>query len=112
MYQQVIDTLSGLLKMGVEQGVFRPGIDAIDLYISISSLSAYYVAHQHTLNAHFHVDLMQPRRLQQRENHILNMILRYVRRSTDEKSENAQSNTSRASYKSKAHDPAPDNVTP
>jgi len=112
MYQQLVDTLSGLLKKGVEQGVFRPGIDAIDLYISISSLSAYYVAHQHTLNALFHVDLMQPHRLQQRENHILNMILRYVRRSTDEKSENARSNTSRASDKSKARDPAPDDVTP
>jgi TetR/AcrR family transcriptional regulator len=79
MYQQLVDALTDLLKRGVTQGVFRSGIDAIDLYISISSLSAYYVAHQHTLNAIFHIDPMQPRRLQQRENHIADMILRYVR---------------------------------
>jgi TetR/AcrR family transcriptional regulator len=84
MYQQLVDTLKDLLQRGVEQGLFRPGIDAIDLYISISSLSAYYVAHQHTLNALFHIDVMKPRRLQQRENHIVDMILRYVRRHPDD----------------------------
>jgi TetR/AcrR family transcriptional regulator len=83
MYQQLVDALINLLKRGVVQGVFRPGIDAIDLYISISSLSAYYVAHQHTLNAIFHIDALQPRRLQQRENHIVDMVLRYVRLNPD-----------------------------
>src|SRR5665213_1834800 len=79
MYQQLVDTLNDLLQRGVQQGLFRPGIDAIDLYISISSLSAYYVAHQHTLNALFHIDVMKPQRLRQRENHIVDMILRYAR---------------------------------
>lgn len=78
MYQQVVDALTDLLKRGAALGVFRSGIDAVDLYISISSLSAYYVAHQHTLNAIFHFDALQPRRLQQREKHIVDMIMRYV----------------------------------
>lgn len=85
MYQQVVDALNDLLKRGVAQGVFRSGLDAIDLYISISSLSAYYVAHQHTLNALFHFDPMQPQRLRQREDHIVDMILRYVRRHPEDK---------------------------
>jgi TetR/AcrR family transcriptional regulator len=80
MYQRLVDTLNDLLRRGVEQGIFRSGIDPIELYISISSLSAYYVAHQHTLNALFHIDVMEPRRLRQRENHIVDMIMRYVRR--------------------------------
>jgi TetR/AcrR family transcriptional regulator len=85
MYQQLVDALNDLLKRGVEQGVFRSGIDAINLYISITSLSAYYVAHQHTLNALFHFNPMQPSRLRQREAHIVDMILRYVRRNPDDK---------------------------
>lgn len=85
MYQQLVDTLTDLLKRGVEQGVFRSGIDPVDLYISVSSLSAYYVSHHHTLNALFNLDLMHPRRLRQRELHVVDMILRYVhRRSQDE----------------------------
>jgi Transcriptional regulator len=91
MYQQIVDALNDLLKKGVEQGVFRSGIDPIDLYISISSLSAYYVAHQHTLNAIFHFDPMQPHRLRQRENHIADMVLRYVMLHPDDKDEQARS---------------------
>lgn len=83
MYQQLVAALSDLLRRGVAKGIFRVGIDPIDLYISISSLSAYYVAHQHTLNALFHIDVMNPRRLEQRESHILDMILRYVRLNPD-----------------------------
>jgi TetR/AcrR family transcriptional regulator len=79
MYQQLVDALNDLLQRGVAREIFRPGIDPVDLYISISSLSAYYVAHQHTLNTLFHIDAMNPRRLQQRESHIVDMILRYVR---------------------------------
>lgn len=83
MYQQIVDTLTDLLKRGAAQGVFRANIDPVDLYISISSLSAYYVAHQHTLNAIFHIDVLQPKRLQQRENHIVEMVLRFVRLKPD-----------------------------
>jgi TetR/AcrR family transcriptional regulator len=83
MYGQLVDALTDLLKRGAALGVFRANIDPVDLYISISSLSAYYVAHQHTLNAIFHIDVLQPRRLQQREDHIAEMVLRYVRLNPD-----------------------------
>jgi TetR/AcrR family transcriptional regulator len=80
MYGQLVDALTDLLKRGAQQGVFRDNIDPVDLYISISSLSAYYVAHQHTLNAIFHIDVLAPKRLQQREDHIAEMVLRFVKR--------------------------------
>ena len=83
MYQQIVDALTDLLKRGAAQGVFRANIDPVDLYISISSLSAYYVAHQHTLNTIFHIDVLQPKRLQQREDHIAEMVLRFVRLNPD-----------------------------
>jgi TetR/AcrR family transcriptional regulator len=84
MYNPLVDALNTLLKQGAQQGIFRDGIDPIDLYISISALSAYYVSHHHTLNALFQTDLMTPRRLRQREKHIIDMILRYVCRKPDE----------------------------
>jgi AcrR family transcriptional regulator len=83
MYGQLVDALTDLLKRGEALGVFRSGIDPVDLYISISSLSAYYVAHQHTLNAIFHIDVLQPKRLQQREDHIAEMVLRFVKLNPD-----------------------------
>jgi TetR/AcrR family transcriptional regulator len=83
MYGQLVEALTDLLQRGAAQGVFRDNVDPIDLYISISSLSAYYVAHQHTLNAIFHIDVLQPKRLQQREDHIADMVLRFVKRTPD-----------------------------
>ena len=83
MYQALVEALTDLLKRGAAQGVFRADIDPIDLYISISSLSAYYVAHQHTLNAIFHIDVLNPKRLKQREDHIADMVLRFVKLSPD-----------------------------
>ena len=87
MYRKLVDSLNDLLKRGVEQGLFREGIDPVDLYISVSSLSAYYVSHHHTLTTLFHVDLMHPRRLRQRENHIVDMVLRYVCRNPEDGSD-------------------------
>jgi TetR/AcrR family transcriptional regulator len=95
MYRHLVDTLSNLLEKGVEQGVFRKGIDPVDFYISISSLSAYYVSHHHTLNTLFQVDLMAPRRLRQRERHVLDMILRYVCRSPDYAGESRRATAAR-----------------
>ena len=89
MYNPLVDALNTLLKQGVQQGIFREGIDPIDLYISISALSAYYVSHHHTLNALFQADLMSPPRLRQREKHIVDMILRYVCRKPDEEAARA-----------------------
>ena len=84
MYNPLVSTLNQLINRGVQRGLFRKGIDPIDLYISISALSAYYTSHHHTLDAIFRTDLMNARRLRQREHHIIDMVLRYVCRRPDE----------------------------
>jgi TetR/AcrR family transcriptional regulator len=97
MYNPLVDTLSNLMERGVQQGIFREGIDPIDLYISMSALSAYYISHHHTLNALFHTDLLSPRRLRQREAHIVDMILRYVCRNPGQVRSRTAAGASRAS---------------
>lgn len=79
MYNPLLETINELLKRGKQLGVFRGGIDAIDLYISVSALSAYYISHHHTFEAIFRTKLMTPKRLQQRQKHIVEMVLRYLR---------------------------------
>lgn len=79
MYNPLLDTINELLHQGVKKGAFRSGVDPIDLYISISSLSAHYVANRHTFEAIFQTSLMTPKRLRTRLAHITDMVLRYVR---------------------------------
>ena len=78
MYNPLLETIRSLLDRGVASDVFRPGIDAVDLYISITSLSAHYVSHQHTFEAIFEAKLLTPRRLKQRLEHAADMVIRYL----------------------------------
>jgi len=58
--EAVIRTLRGLLERGVAAGVFRAGIDAVDLHLLISGFCFYRVSNRHTLGALFGRDLTAP----------------------------------------------------
>lgn len=79
MYHPLIASVSSILDRGVEEGVFREGIDPVDLYISITSLSAHYVAHRYTFEAIFKTKLMTAKKLKERKEVIGDMILRYLK---------------------------------
>lgn len=79
-YNPLLETISELLQRGVKKGVFREGIDPIDLYISISALTAHYVANRHTFEAIFKTKLLTPKRWRQRLRHATDVILCYLRR--------------------------------
>ena len=74
----IIDIVESILKRGVASGEFRSGIDALDLYISISALGFMYVSNRHTLSAIFGRDLFDPAVLSQRQDSIVEMIMRFV----------------------------------
>jgi TetR/AcrR family transcriptional regulator len=80
MYNPLIQSLRSILDRGVADGVFRSNIDPVDLYISITSLSAHYVAHRFTFEAIFKTKLMTPKKLQHRKEGIADMVLRYLQK--------------------------------
>lgn len=78
LYNPLIKAITTVLKNGVDQGIFRSDVDPIELYISITSLSAHYVSHQHTFDAIFTKRLMTPKRLKNRLEHCADMVVRYL----------------------------------
>ncbi|MGS0894505.1 TetR/AcrR family transcriptional regulator [Burkholderia stagnalis] len=78
MYSPLVDTITQLLKRGEEAGVFRKNIDPIDLYISISALTAHYISNRHTLESIFGTQLMSPQRIMHRLEHAAEMIGRFL----------------------------------
>lgn len=78
MYNPLLDTLRELLARGQAAGVFRADLDPIDLYISITSLTAHYMNNRFTFESIFQTDLMSPRRVRQRLEHAADMVLRYM----------------------------------
>ena len=71
-----LDTLY-LVRSG-RLGVFRKNVDPIDLYISISALTAHYISNHHTFEALFGQRLMAPQRIKQRLEHAAEMVERYL----------------------------------
>jgi len=43
-----VDTVDGILRRGEAAGVFRPGIDAVQLCITIAAIGFYYLNNRHT----------------------------------------------------------------
>jgi TetR/AcrR family transcriptional regulator len=78
MYLPLIESLKDILDRGVKSGVFRAGIDPVDLYISMTSLSAHYVLHHFTFDAIFKTDLMSAKKIEERKSTICAMVLRYL----------------------------------
>ena len=56
-------------------GVFRRGVDPVQLYISIAGEGYFYLSNRYTLSRIFDRDLMAPRALSGRARHISHMIL-------------------------------------
>ncbi len=75
----LIETMDRLLRRGEKSGVFRTGVDALQLYISIAGVCYFYFSNIHTLSTIFDRDLMAAKTLATRESHVMDVILGYLR---------------------------------
>jgi hypothetical protein len=80
MNSPLVQTLGEILEHGRAAGVFRGGIDPVQLYISIAGLSYFYLSNNHTLSAIFGRNLLSPKARNERLSHISDVILGYVLR--------------------------------
>jgi AcrR family transcriptional regulator len=74
----VIQSISALYKRGVKEGVFRKGLDPIDLHASISALTFFNVSNRYTFDLIFKQDGHSPKALAARRQSVVDMVLRFV----------------------------------
>ncbi|MFJ4345584.1 TetR/AcrR family transcriptional regulator [Pseudomonas sp. NPDC089401] len=79
MSSLVLDALGSTLKRGVEAGVFRPGIEVIDLHMLMSSFCFYRVSNRHTFGDIFQIDLAADEVKQRHRQMICDVVLSYIR---------------------------------
>ncbi len=75
-----IEGLRAVYERGVASGVFRAGLDAVDLHMSISALSFFNTANRHTFARIFKRDMESPAAIVARRDSIIEMVLRFVRK--------------------------------
>ena len=80
MNSPLVQMLDTVLERGRREGLFRSGIDPVQLYISIASICYFYLSNNQTLSAIFGRDLRAPKAMAQRLSHMTDMVLGYVMR--------------------------------
>jgi TetR/AcrR family transcriptional regulator len=78
MYVPLIKTIDQILREGEREGVFRAGVDPIELYISISGLGYFYLSNRWTLATIFDTNLEGDERLRQRRRHVVEVIMSFL----------------------------------
>ena len=79
MHSPLVKSVSHILHEGVRAGMFRKGIDPIQLYISIAGLGYFYFAKIHTLSAIFGLDLEADAARAARRQHVVEVVLDYLK---------------------------------
>jgi AcrR family transcriptional regulator len=80
MHSPFVAMIREILERGRRSGVFRDGVDAVQLYISIAALSYFYLANNYTLSAIFGRDLKARKARDERLAHMTELVLGYLRK--------------------------------
>jgi len=76
----VIDAIGELYRRGCAAGVFRAGLDPVDIHMTISALGIFHVANRATFSTIFKNDMVSPAARADRREEIIEAVLRYVGR--------------------------------
>jgi AcrR family transcriptional regulator len=75
-----IAAIQHLYERGVKEGVFRKGLDAVDIHASISALSFFNVSNRHTFGLIFKLDTRSTSYITHRRDNVVEMIARFLRK--------------------------------
>lgn len=79
LHSPFVEMIGEVLGRGVAAGAFRPGIDPVQLYISIAGLAYFYVSNRWTLSVIFDRDLFEPQARADRLAHMTDLVLAALR---------------------------------
>ena len=78
MHSPLVQTLADVLERGSKAGLFRAGVDPVQLYITIAGISYFYLSNCHTLSTIFDRDLLSPKAKLERLSHMTDMVLGFL----------------------------------
>ncbi|WP_420800865.1 TetR/AcrR family transcriptional regulator [Pseudomonas cavernae] len=74
----MLHSLDDILRRGEAEGLFRSGLDPLDVHLLISSFCLYRVSNRHTFGEIFQVDLSGEQVKQRHKQMICESVLRYI----------------------------------
>src|SRR5581483_5567695 len=80
LHSPLVGMISSLLERGAKARMFRADVDPVELYVTIASLGFFYLSNRHTLSTIFGRDLSAPKSIAARGEHIVDVVLNYLKR--------------------------------
>ncbi len=74
LHSPLVASIGAALDEGVTTGCIRPGIDPVQLYISIAALGYFYFSNARTLSGIFGQDFTKPRQVAARRAHVIAFV--------------------------------------
>ena len=78
MNSKILEGLGVTLRRGAEMGLFREGLEPLDVHLLINSFSFYRVSNRHTFSEIFQIDLSDEAVKQRHREMICESVLRYL----------------------------------
>ncbi|SEO14808.1 transcriptional regulator, TetR family [Salinihabitans flavidus] len=75
----IIELIAETLDRGVQEGIFRIGLDPLHLYLSIAGMSFFYFANIHTISRIFGRNFDAPEAREERRAHIVDFVMNAIR---------------------------------
>jgi len=79
LHSPFVKLLDDILRRGVAEGVFRAGVDPVDLYVTIAAVGYFYLSNNRTLSTIFGRDLSSAAACRRRKRHNVEFILNAIR---------------------------------
>ena len=79
LHSPFVALIEDILRRGVARRIFRPGLDPVDLYITIAAVGYFYLSNNPTLSAIFGRDLGSAAACRERKKHNVDVILHAIR---------------------------------
>lgn len=75
----IVQVLEDILRRGVEQHIFRPGLNPLDVHVLVSSFCFYRVSNRYTVGEIFQLDLSDAQVKQRHRQMICDSVVRYLK---------------------------------
>ncbi len=78
LHSPLVSQIRDVLAAGEAAGIFRAGVDPVQLYITIAGISYFYMSNIHTLSVIFDTPLDSPAAMATRRAHGIEVVLGYL----------------------------------
>jgi TetR/AcrR family transcriptional regulator len=79
LHSPLVAMIGDILDRGVAKGIFRRGLDPVELYITIAAVGFFYLSNNYTLSTIFGRDLGTEAACRRRKRHNVDIILNAIR---------------------------------